>query len=94
MELLKEYQISIEMADSSEYDLNLQKDKFKGIIHKMPIKYLMEHEKEVFHIFPEERVRKDVVAIFIESFGNRNDYRAADTLTSKYISKVVKGRRG
>ena len=43
MELLKEYQISVEMADSSQQDLNLQKDKFKGIIHKMPIKYMIQH---------------------------------------------------
>ena len=93
MELLKEYQISIEMADSSQYDLNLQKDKFKGIIHKMPVKYLMDHEKHIFQIFPEERVKKDVVSIFIESFRNKNEDRAVDTLTSKYISKVAKGRR-
>jgi hypothetical protein len=44
MELLQEYQTSIELADSSQQDLNLQKDKFKGILQKLPVKYLMEHE--------------------------------------------------
>jgi hypothetical protein len=42
VDLLKEYQTSIEIGDSSQQDLARQVDKFKGLIHKMPIKYLME----------------------------------------------------
>ena len=90
MELLKEYQVSIEMGDVPANDLTRQRDKFKGIIHKMPIKYLLNHEKELFRIFPDQKVKKEVVKIFIDSFTNRYDVKAAQILNEKYISVMKK----
>lgn len=47
----------------------------------------------MINLFRDKAIKKDVAKVFIDSFRNRYDMNAADTLTEKYITKMKKNQK-
>lgn len=76
LQLLQAYTQSLENIDLPEQDLQIQKEKYRLIIHKVPTKSLFEKE-ELLRSLSDDTARKELVAVLIESFRNRYDMRSA-----------------